>query len=142
MNDVDITPEQKAFLIRDKIFEFSDGFINFLTNPYVKYGDIEEDETKIKKFLRDIRYDTGKGNKKSTRYRTIKRILENRGYYYGRSLTEDEVQVNGLIERLELLILETKAGHDGLYDEKLKISKQILSMKTINKEQIDKFVFN
>ena len=105
MNDNEITLEQKAFLVRDKIFKFSDGFINFLTNPYVKYGDIEEDETKIKKFLRDIIYDTGKGDKKSSRYRTKKCILENRGYYYGRSLTEDEVQVNGLIERIELLIL-------------------------------------
>ena len=46
---------------------------------------------------------------------------------------------NNLIERLELLILETKAGHDGLYDEMLDISKQLLS---INHEQLDNFVFN
>ena len=32
---------------------------------------------------------------------------------------------NNLIERLELLILETRAGHDGLYDEMLDISKQL-----------------
>ena len=32
---------------------------------------------------------------------------------------------NNLIERLELLILETKDGHDGLYDERLDISKQL-----------------
>ena len=50
--------------------------------------------------------------------------------------------LNGLVERLELLILETKAVHDGLYDEMLDISKQILSMKTINQEQLDNFVFN
>ena len=32
--------------------------------------------------------------------------------------------VNDLVERLELLILETKAGHEGLYDGMLDISKQ------------------
>ena len=26
------------------MFEFSDGFINFVTNPYETYSDIEEDE--------------------------------------------------------------------------------------------------
>ena len=49
---------------------------------------------------------------------------------------------NSLIERLELLILDTKAGHDGLYDEMLDISKKLLSMNIINQEQLDFFVFN
>ena len=49
---------------------------------------------------------------------------------------------NNLIERLELLILETKAGHDGLYDEMLDIFKQLLSMNIINQEKLDDFVFN
>ena len=44
--------------------------------------------------------------------------------------------------KLELLILETKAGHDGLYDEMLDITKQLLSMKINNQEQLDNFVFN
>ena len=47
-----------------------------------------------------------------------------------------------IIERLELIILETKAGHDGLYNELLDISKQLLSMNIINQEQLDNFVFN
>ena len=50
--------------------------------------------------------------------------------------------VNSLVERLQLLILETEAGHDGLYDEMLDISKQLLSMNIINQEQLDSFVFN
>ena len=49
---------------------------------------------------------------------------------------------NSLIEKLELLILETKAGHDGLYDEMLDKSKQLLSMNIINQEQLDNFIFN
>ena len=56
----------------------------------------------------------------------------------GRSKADPDI----LIERLELLILETKAGHDGLYDEMLDISKQLLSMNIINQEQLDNFVFN
>ena len=48
-------------------------------------------------------------------------------YISARSL----VDPNNLIERPELLILETKAGHDGLYDEMLNISKQLLSMNLI-----------
>ena len=49
---------------------------------------------------------------------------------------------NNLIERLELLILEAEARHDGLYDELLDISKQLLSINIINQEQLDNFVFN
>ena len=52
-----------------------------------------------------------------------------------------DIKPNNLVERLELLILETKAGHDGLYDEVLNISKQLLSMNIINQEQLDNFVF-
>ena len=36
-----------------------------------------------------------------------------------------KVNPNTLIERLELLILESKAGHDGLYDQMLNISNQL-----------------
>ena len=136
MNDVDITLEQGAFLVKDNIYEFSDGFINFLTKSNVTYDDnIEEDENKIKKFLKDIRYDLGKGDKKSAGYRTIKRIMGVKDDVFGRGLNSKPnqqschhyVDPNSLIERLELLLLETKAGHDGLYDEMLDISKQLLS---------------
>ena len=49
---------------------------------------------------------------------------------------------NNLVERLKLLILETKAGHDGLYDGMLNISKQLLSINIIIKEKLDNFVSN
>ena len=52
------------------------------------------------------------------------------------------VDPNSSIERLGLLILETKAGHDGLYNKMLDISKQLLSMNIINQEQLVNFVFN
>ena len=73
MNGVDITLEQGAFLVRDNVYEFSEGFTDFLTKTNVTYDDkVEEDGNKIKRFLKDIRYDLGKGDKKSARYRTIK----------------------------------------------------------------------
>ena len=50
--------------------------------------------------------------------------------------------VNGLVKSLELLILEAKAGHDGLYDEMLDISQQLLYVNIINQEQLDNFVLN
>ena len=53
-----------------------------------------------------------------------------------------ETDPNSLIERLEALILETKAGLDGLYDEMLNTSKQLLSMNIINQELLENFVFN
>ena len=64
--------------------------------------------------------------------------------------TDKQIEASGLtktdpndsIERLELLTLETKAGHDRLYDEMLDISKQLLSMNIINQEQLNNFVFN
>ena len=140
MNGVDITLEQGAFLVRDNVYEFSEGFTDFLTKTNVTYDDkVEEDENKIKRFLKDIRYDLGKGDKKSARYRTIKRIMEVRDDLFGRGLNGNP---NSLVERLELLILETKAGHDVLYDEMLDISKQLLSMNMINQDQLDNFVFN
>ena len=140
MNGVDITLEQGAFLVRDNVYEFSEGFTDFLTKTNVTYDDkVEEDENKIKRFLKDIRYDVGKGDKKSARYRTIKRIMEVRDDIFGRGLNGNP---NNLVERLELLILETKAGHDGLYDEMLDISKQLLSMNIINQNQQDNLVFN
>ena len=48
---------------------------------------------------------------------------------------------NNLVERLELLILDARDGHDRLYDEMLDISKQLLSMNIKNKEQLDNFLF-
>ena len=52
-----------------------------------------------------------------------------------------KIDPNSLVERLELLLLETKAGYDGIYDEMLNISKQQFSMNTINQVQLDNFVF-
>ena len=149
MNGVKLVYQENAFIVKDNIYELSDEFINFLTNPNIKHGEIEEDENKIKRFLKDIRYDLGKGDKKSTRYRTIKRIIGVKDDVFGRGLNSNtnpnnqrSCHLNGLVERLELLILETKAGHDGLYDEMLDISKQLLSMNIIIQEQLDNFVFN
>ena len=65
-----------------------------------------------------------------------------------RGLTKDKLDnhscnfADSLIERLELHILETKTGHDGLYAEMLNISKQLLSMNIINQENLDNFVFS
>ena len=147
MHGVKLIYQDNAFIVKDNKYEFSDVFINFLTNPNLKHREIEEDENKIKRFLFDIGYDLGKGDKKSARCRAIKRIIGVKDDVYGRELnsTPDQgnclacheqssldnhrrslfVDPNSLIERLELLILETKAGHDGLYDEMLDISKQL-----------------
>ena len=60
MNGVKLIYLENAFIVKDNIYEVSDVFINFLTNSSIKYGEIEEDEIKIKKFLFDIGYDLGK----------------------------------------------------------------------------------
>ena len=65
--------------------------------------------------------------------------MEVRDDIFGRGLNDNP---NNLVERPELLILETKAGHAGLYDEMLDISKQLLSMNVINQDQLNNFVFN
>ena len=111
INGVRVFYQENAFIVRVIIYEFSNGFINFLTNPVVTKDDnIEEDENKIKRFLRDIRYDIGKRDKKNARYRTIKRILRGKDYAFGRGLNSNLIcEARSQIERLELLILETKA---------------------------------
>ena len=60
MNGVDITLKQGAFLVRDNVYEFSEGFTDFLTKSNITYDNIEADENKIKRFLKDIGYDLGK----------------------------------------------------------------------------------
>ena len=49
---------------------------------------------------------------------------------------------NRLVERRELLVLETKASHDGLHDEMLYISNKLLYLNIISQERLDNFVFN
>ena len=138
MNGVNLTLEQVAFIVKDNIYEFSDGFTNFLTKSNVTYDKIEEDENKKKTFSLDIGYDLGKGDKKSSRYKTVKHILGGKEKIYGRGLTKDKLSnhscnsFNNLTEKLELLILETKAGHDEVFDETLNTSKKLLSMNIIN----------
>ena len=154
--------------LRNKNYDFTKGFLMFITNKNVTERDIKGDENKIKQFLRDISYKQ-RGDTKSNRSKVIRRLSINiaspRGDSFSSESTvydtneeEEEVKasgltktdpnnqrschLNGLVERLELLILETKAGHDGLYDEMLDISKQLLSMKFIDQEQLDNFVFN
>ena len=83
MKGVKVTYHDYSFIIKDDIYDFSDRFIKFITNPYVTYGDIDEDE-KNKRLLLAIKYDIRKGDKRSSRYRTIECILEDRGDYYGR----------------------------------------------------------
>ena len=150
-NGVKLIYQENSFIVKDNIYELSDEFINFLTNTNIKYGEIEEDVNKIKKFLKDIRYDLEKRETKRARYDgTIKRIIGVKDDVYGRGLNSTHnqqschhyVDPNSLIDRLGLLILETKAGHDGLYDELLDISKQLLYMNIVNQEQLDSFVFN
>ena len=85
MNGVKLIYQEIAFIVRDNIYELSDEFINFLTNPNIKHGEIREDENKIKMFLKDIRYGLGKRNKKSARYRTIKRIMVVKDDVFGRA---------------------------------------------------------
>ena len=140
MNGVKLIYQENGFIVKDNIYELSDEFINFLTNPNIKYGEVGGEENKIKRFLFDIGYDLGKGDKKSARYRAIKRIIGVRDDVYGRGLNS-KANPNNLIERKELLILETKIGHDGFYDEMLDISMQLLSMNIINHEQLDNFCF-
>ena len=150
MSGVKLIYQENAFIVKDNIYELSDEIINFLTKPNIKHGELEEDENKLKKFLKDIRYELGKGDKKSARYRTLKRIIGVKDDVFGRGLNSNPnqqschhyVDPNSLVERLELLILETKAGHDGLYEEMLDISKKLLFMNIINQEQLDSFVFN
>ena len=64
INGVKLIYQENAFIVKDNIYELSEEFINFLTNPNIKYGEIKADENKFKRFLFDIRYDLGKGNKK------------------------------------------------------------------------------
>ena len=132
----------------DNLYEISNGFNNLLTNPNITYEDIgyEDEKEQIIVFLRAIKYDVGVSEKSGYTYKTNEHIIEaRRNRYLGRHLIDHNNQrschVNGLVERFQLPILETKAGLDSLYDKMLKISKQLLSMNIINQEHLDFFVF-
>ena len=154
-----ITPN--GIKLRNNNYDFTKGFLMFITNKNVTERDIEGHENKIKQFPSDIGYKKG-GETKSNRSKVIKRlsvsIASPRRDSFSKESTvddtneeeEEEVKASGLtetdpnnlVERLQLLILETKARHDGLYDEMLDKSKQQLSMNIINQEQLDNFDFN
>ena len=76
-NGVDVNLEQDGFVIRDFIYDISHAFISFLTQPEIKQEGIEDEDEKRKasRFLRDIRYDTGKRDKKIKGFKRIKRLL-------------------------------------------------------------------
>ena len=89
MNGVDKTLEQDAFLFEDNIYEFSDDFIIFLTNPDIKYEDIGDEVEKrtTRKFLQDIRYNIVVFDEKSKRFKTKTRLFEvRRNRYLSRGL--------------------------------------------------------
>ena len=160
INDVPTHITPNGIKLINNNYDFTKGFLMFITNKNVTERDIKDHENKIKKFLRDIVYKQ-RGETKSNRSKVIRRlsvsIASRRRDSFSSESTVDntneekeevkascltETDPNKLIERLQLLILETKAGHDGLYDEMLDISKQQLSMYIINQEQLDNFVFN
>ena len=83
------------------------------TSQVISIPTSSEDE----KYQRDTcDYEQGavEEEQEETAYETDKQI-EARGLSKG--------DPDNLIEQLELLILETKAGHDGFYDDMLNISK-------------------
>ena len=51
MNGVKLVYQENAFIVNDNIYEFSDVFMNFLNNPNIKYGEIEEDQNEVKRFF-------------------------------------------------------------------------------------------
>ena len=64
-------------------------------------------KNETRRFLWDIRYDTGKSDKNSKSLRIIKQIFDaRRRKIYARGLSQ--VNPNNLIERLQLLILAKK----------------------------------
>ena len=186
INGIDVSLVPDGIKMKSKVYDFSKGFLMFITNKDVAERDIKGDENKIKEFLKDIGYKQ-RGDTRSNRSKLIRRMFASIGEAVSRigkpssqvisiptssedeiyqhetsdddeEETDYEIEASGrskdlrpcspkvnpikLVERLDLFILETKAGHDGLYDEMLNISKELLSMDFINQEQLDKFVFN
>ena len=172
--------------MKGKVYDFSKGFVIFITYKDVTERDTKGDENEIKQFQRDIGYKQ-REDTKNNRSKLLRRMFAIIGETTSHVISiptssEDEIyprdtsdyeqgivekdeeegeeetdyetdkqieasgltktDPNNLIERLELLILETRAGHDGLYDEMLDISKQLLSMNIINREHLDNFIFN
>ena len=107
VNGVKVTYQDNSLRIKDNIYEFSYGFINFLANKDLLYDEIEEDETIIITFSVHIGYDIGKGDKKSSRYRIIKLILGIEDDVFRKGLNRIDInpnnqrsyQVNDLIQR-------------------------------------------
>ena len=66
-----ITPN--GIKLRNNNYDFTKGFLMFITNKNVTERDIKGDENKIKKFLRDIGYKQ-RGDTKSNRSKVIRRL--------------------------------------------------------------------
>ena len=146
------------------MYNFFKVFTIFDTNKDVTRKDIGCEENKKGLFLSAFSYNRKRGDFKSNKVKLFRRIETSltlprrypRHYKVDSSSEEtvyesgEEVEASGLskadadklIERLEILIPETKAGLDGLYDEMLDKSKQLLSMNNMNQEQLHNFFYN
>ena len=156
INGIDVSLVPDGIKTKGKEYDFSKGFLMFITNKDLTERIIKGNENKIKQFLKDIGYKQRRDTK-SNRSKLTRRMFANIGEPSSqviqipnsskdekcqRDTSDDEEETdyetdkqreasglrnpnpNNLVERLELLMLETKAGHDGLYDEMLNISKQ------------------
>ena len=156
INNVPTHRTPDGIKLRNNNYDFTKGILMFVTNKNVTERDIKGDENKIKRFLRDVNYKQ-RGDTKSNKSKVIRRLSINiasprrdsfssESTVYDTNEEEEEIKASGPTKtdpnNIELLILETKACHDGLYDEMLDISQQLLSMNIINQEQLDNFVFN
>ena len=160
MNNVPSHITPNGIKLRNNNYDFTKGFHILIINKNVTEGDMKSDENKTKQLLRDIGYKQRRDTK-SNRAKVIRKLsisiasqrrhsFSSESTVYDTNEEEEEVKASGLtktdpnnlIERLELLKLETKTGHDRLYDEMLDISKQLLSMNIFIQEKPDNFVFN
>ena len=87
----------------------------------MKLDEIEGEEGKIADVHGNEKFDYNKNGRKTNRREIIKLLLNKQVLASGFTNTKD------LVENLGLFIKKTKAGQDGLYDDIVKISNQLLS---------------
>ena len=78
INGIDVSLVPDGIKMKGKVYDFSKGFLMFITNKGVTERDIKGDENKIKQFLKEIGYKQ-RGDTKCNRSKLISRMFASIG---------------------------------------------------------------
>ena len=132
-----------------KVFELKGDFLKMITNKNYNIDHASLSDKKLMyDFAKEMRFDTKAQGNKSTRDRTLTKLLESPGLMVSASGVSKTIFLssdpNELCDRLKLLLQEKHAGNNSnvIDQEIVLILDKLLEYKCISKEQHKQILIN